>query len=1088
MKQLAFLLALCLAVTALPVCAFAEAEAALYGEEGLEVAVECDGEVDPDALELDPEADVLSGELALSELLEDDEAFSNGDLEVAGATDWDALLTDPAESAEIAPAEDVSEDVDDQLPEACEVELGVGEQYAMEWTLPQGEVGEISVTSSDESVVTVSDTGLVETIAVGDARVTVSAGDSVISECQFHVRKAPDKVSFAARSLTVGKGETVYLPEVIVGSVAGEYAGSYTFTSTNEKIVRVVDDCRVKGLKKGTAKIKVTTYNGRTATCKVTVVSAPGKVTASVDKKKLGVGEKGQISVELPRNTASAITYSSEDTEILSVDPVTGRMQGVAEGKTRVCAETFNHKKSYVNVTVAPAPQTVAFSDNVIRLGVGMKLAPKAVLDEGAVGDITYTVADEAVVSLSGGKLKGVAKGETVVVARTYNGLEAQCPVQVVAAPKKVTLPYKTLSIGVKEEVVLQPDVGESASTYTYSSSSKSIATVTSDGVVRGVKKGNATITIKTYNKKKVKLKVKVVKAPGSVKLSPSELELAVQETGNLKPVFPKNTSAGVTYKSSDPAVATVDPGTGAVTGVAPGTATITARTHNGKTAKAKVTVFAQPEWMDVGVDFIELAQEQTHALQVSLSPESRSPLTFKSADSAVAKVSRDGVITGVGAGSTVITVQTNVPEVSAQVSVTVLPAPDSVKLSQTAMTLNAGETTALVPIIPEGTTASYSFESSDSAVATISEEGSVVAVARGTTRLTVTTHNGKKAELKLTVADPWFPDAVTLVDAPDYMKAGKSVQLQWTVEPAEAVADLVWGSSNEAVATVDETGMLKAVGYGYATISATSARNSAISLSFTLGVETDAVTLEIPARTTDVDGIAANLAKIDAIRVAAINQIELMKSGGVISKKDASKREMIVNNAFKDYAFPWMTLKKQKYWKKANSEGGAKDFKPDRVYYGMPYISGSARNREYNVAKALKEKRYTDTGNGYYLLNQKKLLSGRYCGNDCSCFVDAAIWGTSNSHSNDRTTDIASSSAYKTVKNYKDLRTGDLICRGGRHVVMFLYYVNADKTKMMIIENGGIEAGTNTVHCMVMKTKWYTSRGYKVRRLKSLG
>ncbi|MBQ3425280.1 MAG: hypothetical protein IJH38_08790, partial [Clostridia bacterium] len=180
-------------------------------------------------------------------------------------------------------------------------------------------------------------------------------------------------------------------------------------------------------------------------------------------------------------------------------------------------------------------------------------------------------------------------------------------------------------------------------------------------------------------------------------------------------------------------------------------------------------------------------------------------------------------------------------------------------------------------------------------------------------------------------------------------------------------------------------------------------------------------------------------------------------------------------------------TLKKQVYWKKANSEGGAKDFKPGRVYYGMPYISGSSRNREYNAAKALKENRYYDSGEGYYVLNQKNLLKGKYCGNDCSCFVDAAIWGTNSSHSNDRTADIAKSSAYQTIKGFDSMRTGDLICKGGSHVVMFLYYVTPDKSQIMIIENGGIEAGTNTVHCMIMKTKWYKNRSYKVRRLKGL-
>jgi len=53
--------------------------------------------------------------------------------------------------------------------------------------------------------------------------------------------------------------------------------------------------------------------------------------------------------------------------------------------------------------------------------------------------------------------------------------------------------------------------------------------------------------------------------------------------------------------------------------------------------------------------------------------------------------------------------------------------------------------------------------------------------------------------------------------------------------------------------------------------------------------------------------------------------------------------------------------------------------------------------------------------------------------------------------------------------------------------VVMFLYYVNADKTKFMMIENGGAEAGTNTVHCDIYDASYYTSRSYRVRRLATL-
>ena len=65
-------------------------------------------------------------------------------------------------------------------------------------------------------------------------------------------------------------------------------------------------------------------------------------------------------------------------------------------------------------------------------------------------------------------------------------------------------------------------------------------------------------------------------------------------------------------------------------------------------------------------------------------------------------------------------------------------------------------------------------------------------------------------------------------------------------------------------------------------------------------------------------------------------------------------------------------------------------------------------------------------------------------------------------------------------------MRPGDLLCKSGSHVVMFLYYANTEKTKIMIIENGGSEAGTNTVHCSVMNLSSYSK--YTVRRLSTLG
>ena len=1080
MKKLAMLLALCLLATALP--GLGMADDALNPEsawpEETDLALSEDEAPDASVPEL------LFDLEAVDEAAEDAPGLALNAMEEALV---DASGVDNAGTSDAM--NDAAPHTDPLGPKltANEVALGVAEQFDLAPGLPAGVEGAITLTSSDPAVATVTAEGVVTAVAVGEAVVTATVDGGAYAECFVHVKKAPDKLSFNVKALSIGKGESTGALTVNVGSAEGEFAGSYTLTSSNAKIVRVDANGALKGLKLGKATVKATSYNGKTASCKVTVVKAPSKVTAAADKKTLGVGEAGQASFTLPKGTASQITFTSDDSDIVAVDPLTGAMKGVAVGKTRVYARAFNGKKGYVTVAVAPAPQTLSF-DGDVKLGVGMELAAQASLDKGAAGEITYAIENKSVATLKSGKLKGVAQGETVLTAKTYNGLMAQCAVKVSAAPASVKLPYKTLNLGVKQALLLEPDVGESASTYTFSTSNKKIVTVDSNGMIKGVKKGSATITVKTYNKKQFKLKVNVLKAPGSLTLSPGSMELGVDETATFTAKLPKDTAGSVTYASSDPSIAAVDANTGAVTGVAPGQAVVTATTHNGKKTAATVIVYSRPEWITLSDSLIELAAEQTYAIGVELSPGSRSPLRFTSKNAAVASVSQEGVVTGVGAGQTSITVSTNAPGVSAEVYVTVKPAPSSVKLETTELTLNVGETAQMTPVIPEGSVTDYTYATSDEAVATVSQDGKVVATGRGSAKLTVETHNGKKATLKLTVLDPWFPDEVKLLNAPDYMKAGETLQLLWATVPEDAVADLAWESSDKSVATVSETGELRAVSHGYATIRAASRRNTAITLEFTLGVETDDVTLVIPARITNTAGIAKNLEKIDALRASAIKQIDLLQKGGVITAADATKRRSMVNNAFKDYAFPWITLNKQKYWKAENSEGGVKDFKTGQVYYGMPYISGATKNRAYNVAKALKENRYYDSGEGYYILNQNNLLNGKYVGNDCSCFVDAAIWGTGSSHSADRTADIAVSSAYKTVKDYKNLRTGDLICKGAAHVVMFLYYVDAAKTKMMIIENGGIEPGTNTVHCMVMNTKWYTSRGYAVRRLKTLG
>ena len=735
-----------------------------------------------------------------------------------------------------------------------------------------------------------------------------------------------------------------------------------------------------------------------------------------------------------------------------------------------------------------PAPKALAFMKDPMAIGVGQK-ARAAVTDTGTAGQIEYEIDDESILSITNDVMTGLAVGSTHVTAMTYNGLTAECDVTVNPAPEYVKLPNANgLILGVNETCQLTPDSGGRTDQYAYSSSKAKYVKVSETGEIKALKAGTAVITVKTYNNLSCSLTVTVMKAPTSVTASPRSHNMGVGDQFTLGYTFPKKTGGSVRFESSDPGILLVDSETGLVKAVGAGEADVKVTTYNKHSDVCHVKVFKAPTSITLASDLIELAAGEVFDLSPVLSEGSWSEITYESKDPSVARVSGDGKVTGVAYGTTEIVASTSEPSVYAIAFVQVWDAPSSVKLSETSKTLNVDDVYQINPIIPDGSRTTFTYNSGNKKVAVVDDGGVVHALARGSAVITVSTHNNKQAVLKLQVLDPYMPDSITLTEEPPSLKEGATYQVKYKVLPATADAKLLWFSSDESVATVSDSGLVKAVGTGYATITAVSQKDESLSISVSIAVGTDKLTLVIPARTTDEKGIKANLAKIDAIRKSAIYEIDRLASKGVISSSDATKRRAMVNNIFKNYAFPWKTLKLQKYWKAANSEGGVKDFKTDRVYYGLPYISGSGDNRHYDVALALKENRYYDSDKGYYILNQNKLLGGKYVGNDCSGLVNVSIWGTSSSRASDRTSDIASSKYYRTISDWSSMRPGDLICKGNAHVVMFLYYTNAEKTKIMMIENGGAEPGTNTVHCDIYNLSYYQGGKYKVRRLSTLG
>jgi uncharacterized protein YjdB len=197
-----------------------------------------------------------------------------------------------------------------------------------------------------------------------------------------------------------------------------------------------------------------------------------------------------------------------------------------------------------------------------------------------------------------------------------------------------------------------------------WSTSDPAVATVSSTGVVTGVGVGTATITA-TNESTTGTTSINVIAYSNipvtGVTVSPGTATLISGNTTTLSStVAPINASNNqVTWSSSNNAIATVS-STGVVTAVSAGQATITATTVNGSfTSTSIITVQAiSVTGVTVSPSSATIIAGAYTPLTATIAPTNASNKTviWSSSNSAVARVSNTGVVTGMSAGSATIT------------------------------------------------------------------------------------------------------------------------------------------------------------------------------------------------------------------------------------------------------------------------------------------------------------------------------------------------------------------------------------------------------------------------------------------------
>ena len=258
--------------------------------------------------------------------------------------------------------------------------------------------------------------------------------------------------------------------------------------------------------------------------------------------------------------------------------------EGVSTGTCTVCGEKSTKPIAKLTPTIKVSWTTATIAKTKAKTAVVTYAAGDSVASAASSNTKIATVTKTGVV-------KGIKVGKTTITITTSNKKTKKVTIVVKQGTTGLTTAKtaytvvvgKTVSIGAKKTPA------GSADAIKYTSANKAVATVTSTGVVKGIKVGKTTITVKSGTKSKV-VTVTVKPKTTSITTLKTAYTVGVKKTVSLgAKKVPASSGEAITYTSSNNAVAKVS-STGVVTGVKKGKVTITIKS-GAVTKKVTVTV-----------------------------------------------------------------------------------------------------------------------------------------------------------------------------------------------------------------------------------------------------------------------------------------------------------------------------------------------------------------------------------------------------------------------------------------------------------------------------------------------------------------
>lgn len=705
-------------------------------------------------------------------------------------------------------------------------------------------------TSSDSNIAVVDENGVVTAKNPGTVVIKAQGANNTETTCKITVKAPLESIDLNKENVTLNRGTNEKL-NVTFNPTDTTDSKEVTWSTSDAEIVSVNEEGTIHAKGIGTATITVKGANGTKAECKVTVKAPLESIKMNKASDTMDRGSKQTLKVTYnPDDTtdSKALAWTSSDSNVATVNEK-GVVTAKNPGTVIIKAQGANNTETTCKITVKAPLESIALNTETLSLieegsqKLNVIYNPTDTTDDKTVA-WSSSNCEVATVDASG-TVKAVKVGTATITAKVGNKV-ATCKVTVErkeVALESIALNLLSGTITVDESKQLLVSYNPTNTTVnrdvTWTTSDKNVVTVDANGLVKAVGAGKATVTAVVAGKKAsctFTVKAKEVALEG-IALDKTALHMTEKDTEKLTVSYnPTNTTVDrtITWKSSNTDVATVKDGV--VTAVKSGTATITAIV-DGKKAECKVTVVRK----EVALDSIKLDKTSmngvigdTEKLTVSYNPTNTTvdkTVAWTTSNEKVATVDANGNVSMIGAGEAVITATVAGKTATCNVNVKSNEiALENIVLDKDELTLDVTESSKLtVSYNPTNTTVDKTvvWTSSNEAVAVVDANGNVTAVSTGKATITATVA-GKTATCEVTVkGKEVVVESIKLDKEKATAKKDETLQLTADVKANDEVK-VIWMSSDESVATVDENGKVTMIGTGEVTITAKAGGKSA--------------------------------------------------------------------------------------------------------------------------------------------------------------------------------------------------------------------------------------------------------------------